>query len=94
MPDGFLGRVYETVRKHKGVCIADEVQAGFGRLGTHFWGCLERGGTPDIMTMAKSIGNGYPMAALVTTKKIADSLGGKKFFSSFGADPIGCTVAL
>jgi alanine-glyoxylate transaminase/(R)-3-amino-2-methylpropionate-pyruvate transaminase len=61
-PDGYLQHAYEHVRAAGGVCIADEVQAGFGRTGTHFWGFETQGVIPDIVTMAKGIGNGCPLA--------------------------------
>ena len=72
-PDGYLKHAYEHVRAAGGVCIADEVQTGFGRTGTHFWGFETQGVVPDIVTMAKGIGNGCPLAAVVTTPKIAAS---------------------
>src|SRR5215470_3863599 len=73
-PDGYLKSVYEHVRAAGGLCIADEVQAGFGRTGTHFWGFETQGVIPDIVTMAKGIGNGCPLGAVVTTPKIASAL--------------------
>src|SRR6266581_2768354 len=73
-PQGYLKHTYEHVRAAGGVCIADEVQTGFGRTGTHFWGFETQGVIPDIVTMAKGIGNGCPLAAVVTTPKIAQAL--------------------
>ena len=73
-PDNYLKHVYEHVRAAGGVCIADEVQAGFGRTGTHYWGFETQGVIPDIVTMAKGIGNGCPLGAVVTTPKIAATL--------------------
>ena len=70
-PDGYLKHAYEHVRAAGGVCIADEVQAGFGRTGTHYWGFETQGVIPDIVCMAKGIGNGAPLGAVVTTPKIA-----------------------
>src|SRR5258707_8952094 len=70
-PDGYLKHAYEHVRAAGGLCIADEVQAGFGRTGTHFWGFETQEVIPDIVTMAKGIGNGAPLAAVVTTPRIA-----------------------
>src|SRR5262249_39686038 len=66
-PDGYLQHAYEHVRAAGGVCIADEVQSGFGRTGTHYWGFATQGVVPDIVTLAKGIGNGCPLAAVVTT---------------------------
>jgi alanine-glyoxylate transaminase/(R)-3-amino-2-methylpropionate-pyruvate transaminase len=87
-PQGYLKQTYEYVRAAGGVCIADEVQTGFGRTGTHFWGFETQGVIPDIVTMAKGIGNGCPLAAVVTTHKIAQSLLGKIHFNTFGGNPV------
>ena len=87
-PQGYLKQTYEYVRAGGGVCIADEVQTGFGRTGTHFWGFEAQGVVPDIVTMAKGIGNGAPLAAVVTTPKIAQSLVGKVHFNTFGGNPV------
>jgi alanine-glyoxylate transaminase / (R)-3-amino-2-methylpropionate-pyruvate transaminase len=87
-PEGYLREVYAHVRAAGGVCIADEVQTGFGRLGTHFWGFETHGVIPDIVTMAKGIGNGAPLAAVVTTPKIAATLTGKIHFNTFGGNPV------
>jgi alanine-glyoxylate transaminase / (R)-3-amino-2-methylpropionate-pyruvate transaminase len=87
-PPGYLKNVYDHVRAAGGVCIADEVQTGFGRSGTHFWGFETQGVTADIVTMAKGIGNGCALAAVVTTPKIAQSLVGKVHFNTFGGNPV------
>ncbi|MCP5533679.1 MAG: aminotransferase class III-fold pyridoxal phosphate-dependent enzyme [Akkermansiaceae bacterium] len=87
-PDGYLKHAYEHVRAAGGLCIADEVQAGFGRTGTHFWGFETQGVTPDIVTMAKSIGNGCPLAAVVTTPEIAQTLASRIHFNTFGGNPV------
>lgn len=87
-PPGYLKHTYEHIRAAGGVCIADEVQSGFGRTGTHFWGFETQGVTPDIVTMAKGIGNGCPLAAVVTTAEIAQSLVGKVHFNTFGGNPV------
>ena len=87
-PDGYLKHAYEHVRAAGGVCIADEVQAGFGRTGTHFWGFETQGVIPDIVTMAKGIGNGCPLAAVVTTRKIASVLAKRIHFNTFGGNPV------
>jgi alanine-glyoxylate transaminase/(R)-3-amino-2-methylpropionate-pyruvate transaminase len=89
-PDGYLRHVYEHVRGAGGVCIADEVQAGFGRTGTHFWGFETQGVVPDIVTMAKGIGNGCPLAAVVTTPQIAQELARRIHFNTFGGNPVVC----
>lgn len=87
-PQGYLKHAYEHVRAAGGVCIADEVQTGFGRTGTHFWGFEAHGVVPDIVTMAKGIGNGAPLAAVVTTPQIAATLTGKVHFNTFGGNPV------
>src|SRR4051812_31371001 len=87
-PAGYLKHTYENVRAAGGVCIADEVQTGFGRTGTHFWGFETQGVIPDIVTMAKGIGNGAPLAAVVTTPKIAQALSSRIHFNTFGGNPV------
>jgi len=87
-PDGYLPHTYAHVRAAGGVCIADEVQAGFGRTGTHFWGFETQGVIPDIVTMAKGIGNGCPLAAVVTTPKIAAVISQRIHFNTFGGNPV------
>ena len=87
-PDGYLKKAYEIVRAAGGVCIADEVQAGFGRTGTNYWGFETQGVIPDIVTMAKGIGNGVPLAAVVTTPEIAQTLAAKIHFNTFGGNPV------
>jgi len=87
-PDGYLQQVYAHVRAAGGVCIADEVQTGFGRTGTHFWGFETQGVIPDIVTMAKGIGNGAPLAAVVTTPQIAATLAQRVHFNTFGGNPV------
>ncbi|MFM1769359.1 MAG: hypothetical protein RJA22_1888 [Verrucomicrobiota bacterium] len=89
-PDGYLRRAYEHVRAAGGLCVADEVQAGFGRTGTHYWGFETQGVVPDIVTMAKGIGNGCPLAAVVTTPAIAQALTSRIHFNTFGGNPVVC----
>jgi len=89
-PDGYLKHVYEHVRAAGGLCIADEVQTGFGRTGTHYWGFETQGVIPDIVTMAKGIGNGCPLGAVVTTPKIARTLADRLHFNTFGGNPVVC----
>jgi alanine-glyoxylate transaminase/(R)-3-amino-2-methylpropionate-pyruvate transaminase len=90
-PDGYLKAAYEHVRAAGGLCIADEVQAGFARTGSHFWGFETQGVVPDIVTMAKGIGNGAALAAVVTTPEIAQALTSRIHFNTFGGNPIACT---
>jgi len=93
MPDGYLEQVYKTVREAKGVLIADEVQTGFGRLGTKgFWGFEHAGVQPDIVTMAKGIGNGIPLAAVATTQEISQHLKQKLHFNTYGGNPVSMAV--
>src|SRR5262252_11188856 len=94
-PPAYLAEVYRHVRAAGGVCIADEVQVGFGRLGTHFWGFETQGVTPDIVVLGKPIGNGFPLAAVVTTNDVADAFdNGMEFFSTFGGNPVACAAGL
>ncbi|KAI7730104.1 hypothetical protein M8C21_033310 [Ambrosia artemisiifolia] len=85
---GYLKMVYEMVRKAGGVCIADEVQTGFGRTGSHYWGFQTQDVIPDIVTMAKGIGNGLPLGAVVTTPEIAQVMAQKIQFNTFGGNPV------
>ena len=94
-PPGYLAAVYRHVRAAGGLCIADEVQTGYGRLGTHFWAFEEQGVVPDMVVMGKPMGNGHPIAAVVTTPTIADSFDtGMEFFSTFGGNTVSCAVGL
>lgn len=94
-PPGYLADVYRYVRGAGGVCIADEVQVGFARLGTHFWGFATQNVVPDIVALGKPIGNGFPLAAVVTTAEIADSFNNRmEFFSTFGGNPVACAAGL
>ncbi|KAJ6918882.1 hypothetical protein NC651_012979 [Populus alba x Populus x berolinensis] len=85
---GYLTMVYDIVRKAGGVCIADEVQSGFGHTGSHYWGFETQGVAPDIVTMAKGIGNGLPLGAVVTTPEIAQVMAEKIQFNTFGGNPV------
>ncbi|XP_057536227.1 alanine--glyoxylate aminotransferase 2 homolog 3, mitochondrial-like [Amaranthus tricolor] len=89
---GYLSSVYDIVKKAGGLFIADEVQAGFARTGSHFWGFEAHGVVPDIVTMAKGIGNGIPLGAVVTTPEIASVLTRRSYFNTFGGNPV-CTSA-
>jgi len=93
LPEGFLKKSFELVRMSGGLCIADEVQIGFGRMGTDFWGFETCGVIPDIVTLGKSIGNGHPLSAVVTTKEIADQFNnGMEYFNSYGGNPVSCAI--
>ncbi|RVW40939.1 alanine--glyoxylate aminotransferase 2 homolog 2, mitochondrial [Vitis vinifera] len=89
---GYLPAVYSSVKKAGGLFIADEVQSGFARTGSHFWGFESQGVVPDIVTMAKGIGNGIPLGAVVTTPEIAEVLTRRNYFNTFGGNPV-CTTA-
>jgi alanine-glyoxylate transaminase / (R)-3-amino-2-methylpropionate-pyruvate transaminase len=93
-PDHYLSHAYEHVRAAGGVCIADEVQTGFGRTGSHYWGFETQNVIPDIVTMAKGIGNGAPLAAVVTTPKIAATLAQRLHFNTFGGNPVVCAQGM
>ncbi|XP_050399414.1 alanine--glyoxylate aminotransferase 2, mitochondrial [Patella vulgata] len=93
-PKGYLKKAYDAVHAKGGVCISDEVQTGFGRLGSHFWGFETHGVHPDIVTMAKGMGNGFPMGAVVTTPKIAEVMGTALHFNTFGGNPVACAVGM
>lgn len=95
LPDGYLATAYQAVRDAGGVCIADEVQVGFGRVGSHFWGFELQGVVPDIVTLGKPIGNGHPLAAVITTPEIAASFAnGMEYFNTFGGNPVSCAIGL
>ncbi len=94
LPTGFLGVVYDQVRAAGGLCIADEVQTGFGRLGAHFWAFEAHDVVPDIVVLGKPIANGYPIGAVITTAAIARSFdNGMEFFSTFGGSTAACAAA-
>jgi alanine-glyoxylate transaminase / (R)-3-amino-2-methylpropionate-pyruvate transaminase len=82
----------QIIRAAGGLCIADEVQTGFGRTGSHFWGFQRQGVLPDIVTMAKGIGNGLPLAAVVTTPEIASVLTQRLHLNTFGGNPVSCAA--
>ena len=88
----FLREAYAVIREHGGLCIADEVQTGFGRTGDHYWGFQNFDVVPDIVVMAKGIGNGVPLAAVTTRAEIAQSLTNRIHFNTFGGNPV-CMAA-
>lgn len=95
MPDGYLSGVYEEIRERGGLAIADEVQVGYGRLGHHFWGVQQQAAVPDIIAVAKAMGNGFPLGAVITRKEIAEALSREgNFFSSAGGSPVSCVAGL
>ncbi|RBL89655.1 aminotransferase class III-fold pyridoxal phosphate-dependent enzyme [Chitinophaga flava] len=95
LPPGYLKAVYASVKAAGGVCIADEVQVGFGRVGDAFWGFELQEVTPDIVVLGKPIGNGHPLAAVVTTRAIADAFNnGMEYFNTFGGNPVSMATGL
>ncbi|RME04958.1 MAG: aspartate aminotransferase family protein, partial [Planctomycetota bacterium] len=90
----YLQKAYEIVRKHGGLCISDEVQTGFGRTGDHYWGFQNLNVTPDIITLAKGLGNGTPVAAVITRKEIAQTLAKKIHFNTYGGNPVSMAAGL
>lgn len=95
LPQGYLKAAYAHVRAAGGLCLADEVQVGFGRVGSHLWAFETQGVVPDIVTMGKPIGNGHPMAAVITTPEIAASFAnGMEYFNTFGGNPVSASIGL
>jgi 4-aminobutyrate aminotransferase-like enzyme/Ser/Thr protein kinase RdoA (MazF antagonist) len=95
LPEGFLQQSYQHVRQHGGLCIADEVQVGFGRAGKHFWSFELQGVVPDIVTLGKPIGNGHPLGAVITSRKIAEAFAnGMEYFNTFGGNQVSCSVGM
>ncbi|KAB2848764.1 MAG: aminotransferase class III-fold pyridoxal phosphate-dependent enzyme, partial [Hyphomicrobiaceae bacterium] len=91
-PSGYLKAAFEKVRAAGGVCIVDEVQSGFGRTGDTFWAFEAHGVVPEIVVMAKGIGNGFPLGAVVAQRRVAESLAGKFSFHTYGANPVSCAA--
>lgn len=95
LPEGYLASAYAAARRHGGLCIADEVQVGYGRLGHRWWGHEDQGVVPDLITIAKAMGNGHPLGAVITTRAIADAFSAQgSFFSSAGGSPVSCVAGL
>jgi 4-aminobutyrate aminotransferase-like enzyme/Ser/Thr protein kinase RdoA (MazF antagonist) len=95
LPPGYLREAFAAVRTAGGVCVADEVQTGFGRAGTHFWMFETQDVVPDIVTLGKPIGNGHPLGAVITTPEIAASFAnGMEYFNTFGGNPVSCATGL
>lgn len=94
-PAGYMAEVFEHVRRAGGLCVADEVQVGFGRVGSHFWAFESQGVIPDIVTLGKPMANGHPMAAVVTTPTVAESfVTGMEYFNTFGGNPVSCAIGM
>jgi len=92
-PPSYLKQAYQYIREAGGVCIADEVQVGMGRVGSHWWAFETQDAVPDIITIGKPLGNGHPLAAVVTTKEIAEKFAtGMEYFNTFGGNPVSCAI--
>ncbi len=95
LPEGYLKAIFDHVKAQGGWCIVDEVQIGFGRVGTHFWGFEQHQVEPDMVILGKPMGNGHPIGAVVCTEAVAESFeNGMEFFSSFGGNPVSCSIGL
>jgi len=95
LPENFLKQAYHHVREAGGICLADEVQTGCGRAGDHFWAFQQHDVVPDIVTIGKPIGNGHPLAVVVTTQAIANAFkNGMEYFNTFGGNPVSCAIGL
>ncbi len=93
LPPNYLKETFKIIRRNNGLCIVDEVQTGFGRVGNNFWAFEEHGVVPDILTIGKPMGNGHPIGAVITTKEIAKKFNnGMEYFNSFGGNPVSCSV--
>jgi alanine-glyoxylate transaminase/(R)-3-amino-2-methylpropionate-pyruvate transaminase len=93
MPPGYLRRAFEIVRAAGGLCISDEVQTGFGRMGSHYWGFEAHGAMPDLVVIGKGMGNGLPIAGVVCRREIAESFTRVRFFNTFGGNPVAVAAA-
>lgn len=94
-PRGWLSRAAAIVRKHGGLCIVDEVQVGFGRVGNDWWAFEQEDFVPDLVTLGKPMGNGHPMGAVIATRTVADAFGdGPEYFNTFGGNPVSCAVGM
>lgn len=93
LPEGYLSAAFAHARAAGAVCVADEVQVGFGRLGGRMWAFEAQGAVPDILTLGKPIGNGYPLAAVITRRDIAEAFAnGMEYFNTFGGNPVACAA--
>ncbi len=92
LPEGYLRGAAELVRAAGGLLIVDEVQAGIARTGDHFWGFEAHDVLPDVIVMSKGIGNGFPLAAVVTRREIAEGMAARMFFNTYGANPTCCAA--
>ncbi|GBF31638.1 2,2-dialkylglycine decarboxylase [bacterium MnTg04] len=95
LPDGFLANIYRRVHELGGICVADEVQTGLGRMGDYWWSFETQDLLPDVVTMGKPVGNGHPLAAVVTSEEVAARFdSGMEYFNTFGGNPVSCAAGL
>lgn len=94
MPPGYMKQAFEIVRKAGGLAIVDEVQTGFGRMGTHYWGFEAHDAVPDLVVLGKGMGNGLPIAGVIARREIAQSFAQTRFFNTYGSNPVCCAAAL
>lgn len=92
LPEGYLKEMAELTRSHGGLVIVDEVQTGFGRTGSNYWGFQAHGIVPDIMTVGKPFGNGFPLAAVIATEEVVKASSDIEYFNTFGGNPVACAV--
>jgi alanine-glyoxylate transaminase/(R)-3-amino-2-methylpropionate-pyruvate transaminase len=92
LPPGYLSAAFRLARSAGGVCIVDEVQTGFTRTGSHYWGFQAHSVLPDIVVMGKGIGNGFPLSAVAAKREIAEAMTRKKFFNTYGSNPVSCAA--
>jgi len=93
MPPGYLTAAAEITRRAGGLVIMDEVQTGFGRMGSHYWGFEAHGTTPDIVVLGKGMGNGFPISGVIVRREIAEVFAQTRFFNTFGANPVAVAAA-
>ena len=92
LPDGYLAGAFERTRAAGGLCIIDEVQSGFGRTGENYWAFQSQNVVPDIVVLAKGIGNGFPLGAVVAKRSVAEAMANKFYFNTYGANPVSCSA--
>ena len=92
MPEGYIAGAAERVRAHGGLLVIDEVQSGFARTGDTFWAFEAHDVVPDILVIAKGIGNGYPLGAVIARQEISETTAGKFYFNTYGANPVSCAA--
>lgn len=92
LPKGYISGAFERIRAAGGICVVDEVQAGIARTGDHFWSFEAHDVVPDVVVMAKGIGNGFPLGAVVVKREIAEAMAKKFYFHTYGANPVSCAA--